>query len=310
MKLLTGFFKLIRLPNLVFIALAQLLFEYCLYRPLIADTNLPIIDVHFVMILFASILIAAGGYIINDYFDVNIDEVNKPGSLVIDKIVSRRWAILWHFIFSAAGVLLTVFAVAGKNQFYLVFANLGTVALLWFYSARLKKSFFLGNLTISILVAWTILIMFLSKMNVSAAFGMESGYQIRLFRLTILYAVFAFIATLIRELIKDVEDMPGDRRFGAKTLPIKWGIPVSKFIISVFLVLLLSLIFIAILYVMQFGWWLFILYAIGLLFIPSLKLIINLQAKSISSDFTSLSRQMKWIMLFGILSMVMFLVYH
>ena len=301
---------MIRLPNLVFIALAQLLFEYCLYRPLIADTNLPIIDVHFVMILFASILIAAGGYIINDYFDVNIDEVNKPGSLVIDKIVSRRWAILWHFIFSVAGVLLTVFAVAGKNQFYLVFANLGTVALLWFYSARLKKSFFLGNLTISILVAWTILIMFLSKMNVSAAFGMESGYQIRLFRLTILYAVFAFIATLIRELIKDVEDMPGDRRFGAKTLPIKWGIPVSKFIISVFLVLLLSLIFIAILYVMQFGWWLFILYAIGLLFIPSLKLIINLQAKSISSDFTSLSRQMKWIMLFGILSMVMFLVYH
>ena len=301
---------MIRLPNLVFIALAQLLFEYCLYRPLIADTNLPIIDVHFVMILFASILIAAGGYIINDYFDVNIDEVNKPGSLVIDKIVSRRWAILWHFIFSVAGVLLTVFAVAGKNQFYLVFANLGAVALLWFYSARLKKSFFLGNLTISILVAWTILIMFLSKMNVSAAFGMESGYQIRLFRLTILYAVFAFIATLIRELIKDVEDMPGDRRFGAKTLPIKWGIPVSKFIISVFLVLLLSLIFIAILYVMQFGWWLFILYAIGLLFIPSLKLIINLQAKSISSDFTSLSRQMKWIMLFGILSMVMFLVYH
>ena len=301
---------MIRLPNLVFIALAQLLFEYCLYRPLIADTNLPIIDVHFVMILFASILIAAGGYIINDYFDVNIDEVNKPGSLVIDKIVSRRWAILWHFIFSTAGVLLTVFAVAGKNQFYLVFTNLGAVALLWFYSARLKKSFFLGNLTISILVAWTILIMFLSKMNVSAAFGMESGYQIRLFRLTILYAVFAFIATLIRELIKDVEDMPGDRRFGAKTLPIKWGIPVSKFIISVFLVLLLSLIFIAILYVMQFGWWLFILYAIGLLFIPSLKLIINLQAKSISSDFTSLSRQMKWIMLFGILSMVMFLVYH
>ena len=107
MKLLLGFFKLIRLPNLFFIALTQLLFQYCIYQPLY-EGQVPSDDLlRFTFILFGSLFIAAGGYVINDYFDVDIDEVNKPNALVVGRIISRRWAIAWHFMLSTAGLIFT-----------------------------------------------------------------------------------------------------------------------------------------------------------------------------------------------------------
>ena len=102
MQLLLGFFRLVRLPNLVFIALAQGLFQFAIYQPIYAN-QIPAGDTtRFWWLLLASVLIAAGGYVINDYFDVNIDEVNKPEALVVDKIIGRRWAMAWHFLLSGA----------------------------------------------------------------------------------------------------------------------------------------------------------------------------------------------------------------
>src|SRR6188474_1803379 len=100
MRLIAAFLKMIRLPNLIFIALTQVLFQFCIYSPLyhgqiqLHDTR------NFFLLVAASVLIAAAGYIINDYFDINIDQVNKPKGNVVDTVVSRRWAMAWHFILS------------------------------------------------------------------------------------------------------------------------------------------------------------------------------------------------------------------
>src|SRR5438309_2322778 len=104
---ITAFLKLIRWPNLVFIALTQFLFYYCIYQPVYhISTPRKIIE-----LMLASVLIAAAGYIINDYFDLNIDQINKPGQNVFSRSIHRRWAILWHLGLSFLGVVATALAV-------------------------------------------------------------------------------------------------------------------------------------------------------------------------------------------------------
>ena len=100
MKLLAAFIKMIRLPNLLFIILTQLLFQYCILLPHFREQGVdPVFNNYFlVFLVLSSVFIAAGGYIINDYFDINIDQVNKPEGNVVDRIISRRWAISYNFV--------------------------------------------------------------------------------------------------------------------------------------------------------------------------------------------------------------------
>ena len=88
--------------------------------------------------MLASVFIAAAGYIINDYFDLNIDQVNKPDKNVFVKTINRRWAIIWHFALSLMGIVATIAAI-GLHKWYLILANLFCIALLWVYSTSLKK---------------------------------------------------------------------------------------------------------------------------------------------------------------------------
>ena len=181
MRLITAFLKLIRLPNLIFIAITQVLFQYCIYYPLYKN-SIPVNSTkQFILLVLASLCIAAGGYIINDYFDINIDQVNKPHKLVVDKIINRRWAIAWHFILSFSGIVLTAFALPYLQKLWLVFANMFCVALLWFYSTTFKKTLLIGNIVISVLVAWTILILFFSKVSLGDAFGSANPASFKFF---------------------------------------------------------------------------------------------------------------------------------
>lgn len=306
MQLLLGFSRLIRFPNLLFIALAQGLFQLAIYEPVYAG-HIPEGDrVRFMWLLLASVLIAAGGYVINDYFDVNIDEVNKPDALVVDKIIGRRWAMAWHFLLSSAGLVCTALAMQSPWQGYLLLMNLACVVLLWFYSTRFKKSFLLGNFLIALMVAWSILVVFVAKIDpVGWAYGTDFR-QLRLYRFAALYACFAFLATLARELIKDVEDMEGDRRYGCRTLPIVWGIGVARFIALVWVSLLLLLLVGVLVYLLQLTYWVAFLYGFVLILLPLLDWIRRLQKAVTPCDFGKLSRYVKWILLAGILSMVFF----
>jgi 4-hydroxybenzoate polyprenyltransferase len=148
----------------VFIALTQVLFEYCIYRKVyppaaLSPRGTPAI--YFSCDRFC--LIAAAGYIINDYFDLNIDQVNKPDKVVVNVLINRRWVIFWHMFLSLLGLFFTVSALPIAEYWHLVLANLASIVLLWFYSTNLKKQLLIGNVLISLMTAWTIGILFFSK---------------------------------------------------------------------------------------------------------------------------------------------------
>lgn len=304
-KLVPAFFHLVRWPNLLFIAITQVLFYYSVYQPLYSPTHFP---KQLVWIMIASVFIAAAGYIINDYFDLNIDQVNKPHKNVINSVISRRWAILWHLVLSASGILFTAFAV-GWHKGYLILANIAVVLLLWFYSTSLKKKFLVGNVVISLLTAWTVLIIFFAKVPFTAAFGVKDIVTVKFFRISFLYAGFAFIISIIREAVKDAEDMEGDRRYGCRTLPIIGGLPATKVYIAVWCIVLIAALIILQLYILQFSWWWAVAYSILFVITPLFYFLLKTYRGRTTADFAHLSSLAKWIMLTGILSMIFFRIY-
>ena len=304
MKLISAFFRLTRWPNLVFIALTQGLFYYSVYDSLYDSHDYR----KLIWIIIASTFIAAAGYIINDYFDLNIDQINKPQKNVFVRTVNRRWAILWHFALSFLGIVATAFAV-GLHKWYLIIANIGCVGLLWFYSTSLKRKLLIGNIVISLLTAWTVLILFFAYTEPRNAVLANDPLSIKFFRISFLYAGFAFIISLIREAIKDMEDMEGDAKYGCKTLPIVSGIKTTKIYVSVWLVVLIGSLVILQLYVLQFGWWYAIIYSVLLVILPLVYLLRKLSLSASTKDFAYLSGLAKFIMLTGILSMIFFRIY-
>ena len=304
MKLAGAFLKLIRWPNLVFIILTQLLFYYCIYIPLFPTHNYFQLS----LLVLASILIAAAGYIINDYFDLNIDQVNKPEENVFVRQVNRRWAILWHFLFSIAGITATAFAV-GIEKWFLVIANIFVALLLWFYSTSFKRQLLIGNIVISVLTAWTVLIIFFAFTDPYDAIGSSGIAPVRFFRLAFLYAGFAFVISLIREAVKDMQDLEGDARYGCKTLPIVAGIRTTKIYTLVWLVVLTGSLIVLQLYVLMFKWWLAVIYNSVFVIIPLIYLTYRLSKATQPAEFAYLSRYSKFIMFTGITSMIFFRIY-
>lgn len=304
MKLIAAFLRLIRWPNLAFIGLTQVLFYCCVYQPLFHSVNVKTL----VWLMVASVLIAAAGYIINDYFDLNIDQINKPEKNVFAKNIHRRWAILWHFAFSFFGIVATTIAV-GFHKWYLIVANVVCVLLLWFYSTSFKSKLLLGNLVISLLTSWTLLILFFAFTSPRDAIMGSTPETVKFFRVAFLYAAFAFIASLIREAAKDVEDMEGDAKYGCRTLPIVAGIRAAKIYITVWTVVLIAALLILQLYVLQFGWWYAMAYSILFVILPLIYFLEKLYKSYDPKDFAVLSRWSKLIMLTGILSMFFFCIY-
>lgn len=311
MKTVAAFFRLVRWPNLVFIALTQVLFEYCVYRKIYPDAIITGTETkQFFFLVLASVMIAAAGYIINDYFDLNIDQVNKPGKVVVNVLISRRWVIFWHMFLSLLGLFFTVSALPIAQHWHLVLANLGSIVLLWFYSTNLKKQLLIGNVLISVLTAWVIFIIFLSKypLHISEFLSVDHS-EVRFFRFTVLYASFAFVISLIREVIKDMEDMEGDRKYGCRTMPIVWGLNASKVFVAVWITVLVATVVTVQFYVLPFGWWHSALYCMVFIVAPLLWIFKKLFSAQSPEDFHKLSSVVKLVMLTGIVSMIFFRIY-
>jgi 4-hydroxybenzoate polyprenyltransferase len=314
-KLIPPFLRLVRWPNLVFIVVTQVLFYYCITLPVFASyTSLPSLSENsFWLLVIASVFIAAAGYIINDYFDINIDRVNKPDKIVVDKIISRRWAILWHFMLSAGGIVFSFIPavqLADRNAYGVLFINVLCVGALWFYSTSYKRKLLIGNILISLLTAWTILILYVIDLKswffTKVLLAYKQNYELacnKLFKFAILYASFAFIISLIREVIKDMEDMEGDTRYKCKTMPIVWGVPATKVFIAVWTIVLIGALSIVQFYVMRLGWWISALYCFLLIILPLIWILKQLYKAQLSSDYHLLSSMVKFVMLAGILSM-------
>ena len=226
--------------------------------------------------------------------------------MVVDKVIHRRWAIAWHFILSSFGIILTFLAVPVLQKWYIILANIFCVALLWFYSTSFKKSLLIGNIVIAFLTSWTILILFFAKLSPEDAFGSDNPANYKFFRITFLYAGFAFILSLIREAIKDMEDMPGDEKHGCRTMPVVWGVNATKVYVAVWLVVLVALLVILQVYVLQFNWWWPVIYSLVIIIGPMVFILYRLYKAVGTADFHSLSTWTKLVMLTGILSMIFF----
>jgi 4-hydroxybenzoate polyprenyltransferase len=312
MKLVGAFIKMIRLPNLFFIVLTQVLFHISVLDKILWPIeHRPVIDSwNFILLSVASVLIAAAGYIINDYFDINIDQVNKPKGNVVDTVVSRRWAMAWHFILSGMGLLLSAYISWQTGFWYILLGNFGCVLLLFGYSVSLKRKLLFGNIVIALLTAWVILIICFAEIKiatqVSSAMAEASN---KIIRIGILYAAFAFISSLIREAIKDIEDMQGDERYGCRTMPIVWGVNATKVYVAVWLVVILALLVILQVYVFRFGWWIAMAYSVVFIIAPFVLIFFRLFKATTQKNYHQLSNWTKLVMLSGILSMIFFYFY-
>jgi len=304
LKLFTAFLKLVRWPNLLFIALTQVLFVYCVVEPIYAAAGkVPVVyGSTFWWLCLSSVLVAAAGYIINDYFDLDIDLVNKPDKLIVEKIIARRWTIVLHLALSAAGILIGFYLDFTTPIRFLGLANAGCVLLLFIYSISLKKKLLAGNALISLLTAWVVLVItwceFVSSPHVQ-------GVNIaKLSRYTFLYAGFAFVISIIREVIKDMEDIEGDRKYGCTTMPIVWGLQASKIFVAVWLVVIIGILTALQFYVLAFKWWVSAVYCIVFIIAPLINIFRDLFPANVPTDFHRLSTKVKLVMFTGILSII------
>ncbi|MGR3809955.1 geranylgeranylglycerol-phosphate geranylgeranyltransferase [Jiulongibacter sp. NS-SX5] len=280
MLLITKFFELIRYKNLLIIVLTQYMARIFLVGKgtSILDS---ILDEKQFLISLSTVMVAAAGYIINDYFDIKIDQVNKPHEVVIGRFIKRRHAMLFHQILNVSAAVIS-FTLGWK-----VFAvNVIAMTMLWFYASVFKKLPFIGNFMVAGLTGASLVVM--------AVFYTENDLLINI------YALFAFGITLIREIIKDIEDIRGDKKYGSTTLPIIWGIRKTKYLLFFFMVG----------FVMAVGFMGFALqnkklaYSFLLLGIPFVYLGFRLYFADRKKDFSQMSFWSKVIMILGVMSMI------
>lgn len=280
-----AFVRLIRWPNLLIIAFTQ----YFTRIFLILEADLTwnnvievLLDYKLALIVLSTLFIAASGYIINDYYDIKIDLVNKPHRVVIGRYIKRRWAMVINQIFNVAGLLLGL--LVGKKVFLV---NLLAVFCLWLYSNQLKRLPFWGNLMIAILTGFSLLVLAVHY----------PGHQ----REVWIYAIFSFEITLIREIIKDMEDLKGDEKHGCKTLPIIWGIARTKLLLYGLIAIFTALLFILATQLPHSR----IGYVFMALMLPLGFLTYRLVYADKSKDFAFLSDACKILMILGVLSMML-----
>jgi 4-hydroxybenzoate polyprenyltransferase len=274
------FLKLIRYPNLLIIALTQYFVAVFLVGAHDEWLNY-LLDPHLFVLTLSTLFIAAAGYIINDYYDIKIDIINKPKRVVVGKFLTRREAMIIHTAFNFIGIEMGLIL-----GYKIALINFVCAFWLWLYSNQLKRLPFIGNLSVAFLTGLSIVIV-----------GLYYGKNLYLVNF---YAIFAFFISLIREIIKDMEDMRGDIEFDCKTLPIVWGIRrVKLFIYGIIIFFILALFLISdTLNNSSLSY-----YFLAML-IPYTYLIFRLFRADKTKDFKFLSTYCKGIMIIGVFSMI------
>ncbi len=304
-----AYWKLFRGPNLMMMALTLILCRYAIFLPVYMESGLKqaMPGTDFLILIYATLAIAAGGYIVNDILDISIDELNKPGQSLIGNSISeaRAWNI--YYLLNITGILAGTYISwhAGHLQLGILFLIIATA--LYYYSLKYKYLPFWGNFTISILSALVILTYFLLDFfylrSEPYTFAEMIPYFPRLQLLIFAYSFFAFITTFIREMVKDTQDMEGDRQQGCRTIPVLIGIKKVRSILIILLILTM----------ISLGIMQYIAYSSNYIWISvyllSVQALLGYSAYSLSKtklpyDFAMISSLVKLTMMAGILSMV------
>lgn len=275
--------KLIRYQNLLIIIITQLL----VFQFLVTDNFFSFkLDVGLYLLILATVLIAAAGNMINDVFDIEIDLVNKPDSVIIEKTIRKEYVLIANILFNLISLTIGIFL--DMNLFFIFIA---AIALMYLYSFFLKKILFAGNITISILLGLSLFVVWMYKNG-------EFNFLI------LFYIFFAIHTGLIREIVKDIVDIEGDKIGNCLTIPVFFGIARTKRIIFIMLVILTLAIISFILYLISNNYIFTAVYTF--IFILGLSIIVLLMFRKINTkeSYAKLSQALRILMLTGILSMV------
>jgi 4-hydroxybenzoate polyprenyltransferase len=309
-RTLKWYLQLVRWPNLLIIAFSQYFVRYNLISSIYDYHNnctLAMGHLDFALLVMSTLLIVAGGYIINDYFDIRIDVVNRPEKVLLFHHIRLRSAIHVYYALTVIGCLLGIYVAFMIGSFKLGFVSVIMSIVLWYYSLKYKRIRFAGNFAVAVLVAMSIAMIWLFEFfalqqNANVFSDMLPYFsQINIYIMG--YSVFAFMITLIREMIKDIEDIEGDKSFRCHTLPIVYGIPRMKNAIILITILTVGMTAFAThrLFIVDkplAGWYFAIV--IGLLLLYFLILLFKAKERK---DYHFLSNILKIIMVAGILSM-------
>jgi 4-hydroxybenzoate polyprenyltransferase len=256
----------------------------------------------FLILVIATLFITAGGYVINDYFDIKTDLINR-GEVIVGTKIPRRQAMKWHNILNIAGVVAGFYISWKAGYFWMGILFLIVSGLLYFYSASYKRQFLIGNIVVALLTAMVPMLVVFYEWPALYRYYMVNAVTPPQLGLVFYwvggFALFAFLTTLTREIIKDIEDFEGDLAYGRNTVPVVAGILTSK-IISIILILIT----IALLYIV---WYFFLNDKITLIYIsctvvlPLLYVIYQLIISSDKRQLHSASRLIKIIQIAGVL---------
>ncbi|QXP59504.1 geranylgeranylglycerol-phosphate geranylgeranyltransferase [Olleya sp. HaHaR_3_96] len=309
MKLL----QLIRFKNLLLIALVQLLIKYALFPSLSMNINgnelfvsTSLTHFEFLLLMLSTLCIAAGGYIINDIYDIEADAINKPDKQIIGKAITEEKGYNFYMAFTVVGVILGFYLsnLVGESRFFGIFVIIA--ALLYIYATFLQRMLLVGNIVISMLVGLSLIIVGIFELL--PAITLENSFlQTSMFEVLFDYAVFAFIITLIREIVKDIQDVDGDYKAQLKTLPIVIGknrAAKTAFGLTILAILLLVYYLVSFLYMQQ----IVVIYFLITVIAPLIYIAIKLFTAEHKKEFQTISNLLKLVMLSGMLSMVVYLV--
>ena len=309
-EIIKPYLQLLRVGNLTFVAILLYVMEKWVATPLLQLEQFGELMPWWILtLLIVSVVgIAAGGYVINDYFDVKIDRINRPDNLVVTRIISRDAAMNLFYGLTAVGVIAGTVVAWWAHSWTLLFTYVVIPGLLWFYSASYKRMFLVGNLVVAFASAIVPLLVAIANADYlhhlyqnALAYSPIVG---ELYVWTGGFAIFAFLLTWVREIVKDIEDIEGDREMECRTLPIVWGDKVAKIIATILLVVIATLIVYILFAVLPFSHeWksLPTRYVVFGLIVPILCSIILLWAANSRTEYHRVQTIIKFAMFMGML---------
>ena len=240
--------RLVRWSNLLFLAALVWVMEKWVATPILVKAafgeQLP--GYMLLLIILATVLIAAGGYVINDYFDVKIDRINRPDEVIVTRSISKPAAMRLSMILSGIGIACGIAVAVVLKSLTIGILFVLIPGLLWFYSSSYKRLFMIGNLIIALLAGVTPIVVAMTNVAV-----LQLRYETILPYTTLVhdiyawlggFALFAFLLTWIREIIKDMQDQMGDRELECHSMPVVWGEKWTKVFVTGLIVITLAII--------------------------------------------------------------------
>lgn len=294
------YLKLVRYQNLLMLALMQLVFRYGFFKQ--QNIDLSLANWQYALLVLSTVCIAAGGYIINDIFDVDTDAVNRAQKVIVGKSVSEKLAYNLYLGFTIVGVgigfyLSNVIQKPGFSTLFIVIA-----ATLYLYATSLKQMLLVGNIIVALLLSFSLVIIGIFDLFPATYDGNQQIMGL-VFKILSDYALFAFAINFIREIVKDLEDVNGDYNQGMNTLPIVLGLKrTTKLVFALSFIPILSLIYYVNSYLFNSGLLISTVYALIFILAPLIYFTVNIWSAKKQADFHHLSMVLKWVLFFGIFS--------